>query len=152
MPPLEAVLAWLHFVCIFALVGTLVSELALYRRRMDLARLTTLRRVDAWYGISAGLVIVSGILRVSFGFKGAAFYLHNPIFWTKMGFFVAIALLSIPPTIHYIRLGGRADASGQVTVDPGGYRRMWALLGVEVVLLACIPFLAALLALGIPGF
>jgi putative membrane protein len=152
MPPLEALLAWFHFVCIFALVGTLVSEMALYRRHLDLARLTPLRRVDMWYGISAGLVILSGILRVGFGLKGAAFYLHNPIFWTKMGFFVAIALLSIPPTIHYIRLGGRADASGKVTVDPGGYRRMWALLGVEVVLLACIPFLAALLALGLPGF
>ncbi|MGA7571105.1 MAG: DUF2214 family protein [Candidatus Aquilonibacter sp.] len=152
MPPLEALLAWFHFVCIFALVGTLVSEVVLYRRQMDLARLTTLRRVDTWYGITAALVVASGILRVSFGLKGAAFYLHNPIFWTKMGFFVAIALLSIPPTIHYIRLAGRADASGMVTVDDDGYRRMWALLGVEVVLLACIPFLAALLALGLPGF
>ena len=81
----------------------------------------TLRRVDAWYGISAALVVVSGVLRVTLGLKGAAFYLHNPIFWTKMGFFVAIALLSIPPTIHYLRLGARADASGLVAVDPGGY-------------------------------
>jgi len=147
--PLEALLAWLHFVCIFALVGTLISEVALYRRHMDLARLMTLRRVDAWYGISAGLVVISGILRVAFGVKGAAFYLHNPIFWTKMGFFIALGLLSIPPTIHYIRLASRADASGAVTVDDGGYRRMWVLLGVELVLLACIPLWAALLAAGL---
>ncbi len=150
--PLEALLAWFHFVCIFALVGTLASEVVLYRRRMDVARLTTLRRVDTWYGITAALVVVSGILRVSFGVKGAAFYLHNPIFWTKMGFFVAIALLSIPPTIHFIRLASRADADGTVTVDQGGYRRMWTLLGVEIALLICIPFLAALLAAGLSAF
>jgi len=150
--PREALLAWLHFVCIFALVGALVSEVALYRRRMDLARLATLRRVDAWYGISAGLVVVSGILRVIFGLKGAAFYLHNPIFWTKMGFFVMLGLLSIPPTRHYLRLASRADASGMVTVDERGYRRMWTFMGVEIALLACIPFLAALLALGVSAF
>ena len=149
MVPLEALLAWLHFACIFALVGTLFSEVVLYRRRMDLARLTSLRRVDLWFGISACLVVLSGILRVSFGLKGAGFYLHNPVFWTKMGFFVAIGLLSIAPTIHYIRLAGQNDASGMVTVDEGGYRRTWMLLGLEIALLICIPFLAALLPLGL---
>jgi putative membrane protein len=149
MVPLEALLAWLHFACIFALVGTLFSEVVLYRRQMDLARLTTLRRVDLWFGISACLVVLSGILRVSFGLKGAAFYLHNPIFWTKMGFFVAIGLLSIAPTIHYIRLARRTDASGVVAVDEAAYRGTWTLLGLEVALLICIPFLAALLAQGL---
>jgi uncharacterized membrane protein len=65
-----------------------------------------------------------------------------------MGLFVTLGLLSIPPTIHYLRIRGRADASGVVTVDEGGYRRTWAVLGVEVGLLACIPLLATLLANG----
>ena len=111
---LDALLAWLHFLCIFTLVGALVAELALYRREMGLARLTQLQRIDALYGISAGLVVVSGVLRVTLGLKGAGFYLHNPIFWTKMGFFLAVALLSIPPTIHYLRLKRDADANGTV--------------------------------------
>jgi putative membrane protein len=145
---LDALLAWLHFLCIFALVGALLAELAFYRRRMDLARITQLTRIDLLYGISAGLVVLSGIVRVNFGLKGAGFYLHNPIFWTKMGLFVTLGLLSIPPTIHYLRIRGRADASGVVTVDEGGYRRTWAVLGVEVGLLACIPLLATLLANG----
>src|SRR5271165_1196786 len=100
----DALLAWLHFLCIFTLVGALVAELVLYRREMSLARLTQLQRIDSLYGVSAGLVVVSGVLRMTLGLRGASFYLHNPIFWTKMGFFVAIALLSIPPTIHYLRL------------------------------------------------
>lgn len=149
---LDALLAWLHFLCIFTLVGALVAELVLYRRRMDVARLTQLQRIDSLYGISAGLVIVSGVLRVTLGLKGAGFYLHSPVFWTKMGFFAAVALLSIPPTIHYLRLKRSADASGMVVVPEQPYRSMWALLGAETALLACIPFFATLLTHGYSHF
>ncbi|MGB6985647.1 MAG: DUF2214 family protein [Candidatus Aquilonibacter sp.] len=149
---LDALLAWLHFLCIFTLVGALVAELVLYRREMSLARLVQLQRIDNLYGISAGLVIISGVLRVTLGIKGASFYLHNPIFWTKMGFFVAVALLSIPPTIHYLRLKRALDASGNVVVAGQSYRATWALLAAETVLLACIPFFATLLTHGYSRF
>lgn len=148
---LDALLAWLHFLCIFTLVGALAAELVLYRREMSLMRVTQLQRLDKAYGIAAGLVIVSGVLRVTLGLKGAAFYMHSPIFWTKMGFFVAIALLSIPPTLHYGRL--KRSASGEsVTVPDQPYRRMWALLVLECALLACIPFFATLLTHGYQRF
>lgn len=149
---LDALLAWLHFLCIFTLVGALVAELVLYRREMSLARLTQLQRIDALYGISAGLVVVSGVLRVTLGLKGASFYLHNPIFWGKMGFFLAVALLSIPPTIHYLRLKRDADPNGTVVVPDRPYRNMWALLVGEAALLAWIPFFATLLTHGYDRF
>jgi putative membrane protein len=143
---LDALLAWLHFLCIFALVSTLISELVLYRREMDAARFALLRRMDMLFGIAAGLVIVSGILRVTLGLKGAGFYLHNPFFWTKMALFLTVGLLSILPTMHYLRLQG--GGSGAVAVPDAAYRRTWALLILEVGLLACIPLLATLLAHG----
>ncbi len=149
---LDALLAWLHFLCIFTLVGALVAELVLYRREMSLARLTQLQRIDALYGISAGLVILSGVLRMTLGLKGAGFYLHSPIFWTKMGFFLAVALFSIPPTIHYLRLKRSVGASGSVVVPAQPYRAMWTLLAAETVLLACIPFFATLLTHGYARF
>ena len=149
---LDALLAWLHFLCIFTLVGALVAELVLYRREMSVAHLTQLQRLDALYGISAGLVVVSGVLRVTLGLKGAAFYMHSPIFWTKMVFFLVVALLSIPPTIHYLRLKRSANAAGEVTVPEGPYRKMWTLLIVETAVLACIPFLATLLTHGYQRF
>jgi putative membrane protein len=148
---LDSLLAWLHFLCIFTLVGALVAELVLYRREMDVARLTQLQRIDNAYGIAAALVVVSGVLRVTLGLKGAAFYMHSPVFWTKMGFFVVVALLSIPPTIHYIRLK-KAVVGGEVTVAEQPYRNMWALLLLESGLLACIPFFATLLTHGFSSF
>ncbi len=149
---LDALLAWLHFLCIFTLVGALVAELVLYRREMSLVRLTQLQRIDSLYGISAGLVVISGVLRVTLGLKGASFYMHSPIFWTKMGLFLVVAFLSIPPTIHYLRLKRRVNAAGAVTVPDGPYRNMWALLTGEAVLLACIPLLATLLTHGYQQF
>ncbi|HUA07940.1 MAG TPA: DUF2214 family protein [Candidatus Acidoferrales bacterium] len=144
----DVLLAWLHFLCIFMLVSALVAEFVLYRRKMDLGRLRQLQRIDSFYGASAGLVILSGVARVVWGLKGPAFYLHNPIFWTKMGLFATVAVLSLPPTLHFLRLRGRADAAGAIVVDDRGYTAMWVLLGLEAALVACIPFFATLLAHG----
>ncbi|HEX8806725.1 MAG TPA: DUF2214 family protein [Candidatus Aquilonibacter sp.] len=145
---LDALLAWLHFLCIFTLVGALVAELVLYRREMDATRLAQLRRVDMIFGIAAGLVVASGVLRVIFGLKGAGFYLDNPFFWAKMGLFVVVALLSIAPTLHYLRLA----SEGGVTVPEDAYLRTRTFLGLEAALVACIPLLATLLAHGYQRF
>lgn len=66
-----------------------------------------LRRVfyaDAWWGASAGLWIATGLLRAFGGFeKGAAYYLHNHLFLTKMGLLVAILFLEMGPMMGLIR-------------------------------------------------
>lgn len=144
----DSLLAWAHFITIFALVSTVVAELVLYRRQMDVVRLTQLQGIDRAYGIAAGLVIVTGVSRVIWGLKGAGFYLSDPFFWTKMALFVIVGLLSIPPTIHYLRVKNTAGADGAVAVPEAAFQTMRRLLGAELVLLACIPFLAAMLAHG----
>jgi len=79
------------------------------RRRALLGPLDApgLRRVfyaDAWWGASAGLWIATGLLRAFAGFeKGAAYYLHNHLFLTKMAFLVAILLLELGPMMALIR-------------------------------------------------
>lgn len=83
----DALLAYAHFALIFLLAGLLLSEVAIYRAAMGRAALKTLQRIDAAYGIVAGLVVVSGISRMVWGIKGASFYIHNPVFWMKMGTF-----------------------------------------------------------------
>jgi putative membrane protein len=104
--------------------------------------------VDAAYGILAGAVVFSGIARMVYSPKTAAYFLHNPIFWTKMSLFVAVALLSIPPTIHYVRIRSTAQPDGTVRVERRAYVNMRALLVVQVVLFAFIPLCAALMARG----
>jgi putative membrane protein len=144
----DALLAWAHFICVFAFVGVVAAEIALYRRQMGGARLAQLQRVDLWYGIIAALVIVSGVARVTLGLKGPGFYLSNPVFWTKMTLFVIVGLLSIAPTMHYLRVRRIAAADGSVAIDERTYATVRRVLLAEGVLLVFIPLCATLLAHG----
>lgn len=146
---LDAILAYLHFGLIIALSGLLFSELALYRRHLERASHALLSKIDIGFGIAAGLVIVSGIGRLLFGVKGAAFYLHNSMFWVKMALFLTVGLLSIPPTIHYVQLGRSNPGTGAIEIDEATYGRMRGFLIAEVCILLLIPLFAALMARGI---
>ena len=98
-----ALMAFLHHVLAFILTACLVYEFIAYRKNMGIAEIRRIQRVDLAYGISAGLLILVGLLRVFFFEKGPNFYMNNPFFWVKMVAFLLVGLLSIDPTIRYIR-------------------------------------------------
>jgi len=52
-------------------------------------------RIDLWYGIIAGMIVVVGFARAIFAAKGWNYYEHNVFFWAKISTFVFVALLSI---------------------------------------------------------
>ena len=96
-------------------------------------------------------MIVTGVARVNFGIKGAAFYQHNPIFWTKIGLFVLVGLLSIPPTIAYIRWGRRNASGSAIALEGGEYVPMRVFLWLELIVFLFIPLCAVFMARGL-GF
>ena len=145
----DALLAYAHFVCIFALASLLAGELVILRKTLPGDVFRRLQRIDRWYGITAGLVIVSGLARLFLGLKGAAFYTHNPVFWTKMSLFVVVALLSIPPTIAYVRWNARRAADGSVTLGDAEFTRLRRFLWIQVGVFAFIPLCAAFMARGL---
>ena len=65
-----------------------------------------------------------------------------------MALFVAVALLSLPPTIHYIA-SAKAAPAGDIVIAPGIYRRMRGFIALQLVVFAFIPLAAALMARGI---
>ena len=96
---IHSIMASLHHLAAFTVAATLIYEFVAYRKGLGIEEARRIQRVDLAYGISAGLVVLVGLLRVFFFEKGANFYTHNPMFWIKMGLFVIIGLLSIYPTI-----------------------------------------------------
>jgi putative membrane protein len=144
----EALGAYAHFLSIFTMVSLLAAEAALYRQRMPSATLTLLRRLDLGYGIAAGAVIVTGLLRVFFLAKGPAFYNANPVFWVKMALFVLVGLMSVPPTIHYIRTA-KASGGGEIVIPERSFRRIRSHLWGQLALFTLIPLAATLMARGI---
>jgi putative membrane protein len=132
-----------HHILVFALFGVLAAELVLVRRGLDLATLGRVGRIDLWYGVLAGLIVAVGFARAVFAAKGWAYYSHNLFFHAKIGTFVLIGLLSVPPTLAYIRWrrAGVAPTDAQVT---SVRRFLWA----ELALFALLPVFAAAMARG----
>jgi putative membrane protein len=135
-----------HHLIIFALFGVLAVELVLVRRDMIPAVVARVTRVDAWYGVLAGAILVVGFSRAIFAAKGWAYYSHNGFFWAKIATFVLIAVLSVFPTIQYIKW----QRSGQVPAPRVAHVRLF--LYAELVLFAFLPIFAAAMARGYGEF
>jgi putative membrane protein len=136
-------LAISHHLLIFALFGILAAELVLVRSNLDRAAVSRVGTIDLWYGVVAGAILIVGFTRAIFAAKGWAYYEHNAFFWAKMAAFVCVALLSVPPTIKYIRWQ-RASALPNATEIAVVRRFLWA----EVALFALLPAFAAAMARG----
>lgn len=92
---------------------------------------------------SRGLIVIVGFSRAIFAAKGWDYYLHNVFFWAKIGTFAVIGLLSVPPTIAYIRWkrANLAPNDGQIAMIR---RYLW----IEFPLFALLPAFAAAMARG----
>ena len=139
----DLLLACLHHLVVFALVAIPAVELALMRGPAGAPRIAHLARLDAIYGLLAMAILAIGFGRVFWGAKGSAFFLHNPVFWAKLGFFALAGLASAAPTVRILRW------KKAVARDPGfavaesdlASTRRW--LAAELALFVPIPLLAA---------
>lgn len=144
----EALLAFVHFSAILALVVFLSGEAVLCRSDwMNAAVVTRLVRLDMAYAVCAVAVLASGLARSYWGMKGAGWYWSQPLLHAKLGLFVVIGLMSIKPTLVFLswrkalRAGGALPSAAQVRSV-----RRWLL--AEAHLLAVLPLLAVFLARG----
>src|SRR5262245_1003242 len=95
----DALLSTAHFVAVFLLIGALAIEFVLLKAPLDAAGIKRLAGVDRFYGIAAMLVIAAGVSRLYFGLKEESYFFQLHSFWTKMGVFVLVGLLSAWPTM-----------------------------------------------------
>lgn len=146
---LDALLAALHHISVFGLFVILAAEMVLVRPGITAESVMRVVRIDLFYGILAGLALVAGGLRVVYGAKGAEFYTQNPVFWTKLGLFAMIGLLSLPPTRNYIRWRKALRNNPNATPDASSIQATRKLIHIEFVLIFLLPILAALMARGI---
>jgi putative membrane protein len=140
----DAWLAIFHHLEVFGLLATLVAEVALLRPGLAAADVARLARVDGLYGMTAVLVVVAGISRLVWGATPWDFYSDNPTFWLKMAAFATVGLLSIAPTMRYLRW--RRDGTAPTDAEVAAARRV---VTVELAVFPLIPVFAALMARGI---
>jgi putative membrane protein len=145
---IEILLRYIHFISIFTIVGTLVSEHMLLKKELTRTEIAKLARIDAIYGIAAVVLVIAGLTLWlgSFG-KPSIYYTKNWIFHTKITCFILVGLLSIYPTVFFIK--NRKGNQAEVIAIP---KTIFWMLRLELTLLFIIPLLAGLMSHGVGFF
>ena len=149
MPIINSLMATLHHLCAFILTACLVYEFVAFRKGLTVEEARRIQRADLWYGISAGLLITVGLLRVYFFEKGSNYYFHNDLFWIKMALFAIIGVLSIYPTIRFIKWNAILKENKSPEISDDEFKRIRLLLWLELTGIALILFAAPMMARGI---
>src|SRR6185436_9893074 len=145
----SGIMAFLHHLAAFTLVGTIIYELVSFRKDMSISEARRIQRMDTIYGISAAILLVVGLLRVFNFEKGASFYAHNWFFWTKMIGFALAGLLSIYPTLRFVSWNKSFAKNQAPEISDQEVARIKLILRLEMLGIVIIIFSAAMMARGI---
>jgi putative membrane protein len=145
---LEALLAYAHLLAILTLVVFISSEAALCRTDWLNAKVVErLASVDRIYGIAAAAVLLTGLARTWWGVKGTSWYWSNGLLHLKLALFVAVGLMSIKPTMMFIRWRKELRATGALPDEAQVKQaRRWVMIQAHII--ALIPLAAVFLARG----
>lgn len=146
---MEPLIAYLHFTAIIITGAALLAELLHCHQDMQPPDIAKLARIDVVYFSAAMAALATGLIRAFLVGKGWAFYSHNPLFYIKVALFVAIGLISVPPTLQ-IQRWARALRAGEGRVLNGAQISATRnFLLAEAALFAMIPLAAVLMARGV---
>ena len=143
------VVRYLHFISILLVYATVFAEFIMLSRTLRRKKLSFLAKIDGVYGIASIFVVGAGMAMwfgfdAGLGFKPTAWYMVNPIFHLKYGLFVVVGILSIWPSIFFMRQR-KGDQEEEIQIP--NYLR--TIVRVELIILSLIPILAVLAAAGI---
>ena len=144
----EIFVRYFHFISMFALVSTVVAEHLLLKKEMTRAEISRISRIDAVYGLAAILVVAAGLTLWFSGIgKPSVYYSKNWIFHLKVTMVVLVGLLSIYPTVFFIK--NRKGNPAEIVAIPA---LIFTLIRIELLLLLITPMFAALMARGVGFF
>lgn len=144
---LEIFIKYLHFISIFAIVSSIVAEHLLLKDKMTRQEIKRVSILDSVYGISAITLLAAGMSLWFWVGKPAEYYSQNWIFHLKIGLFVVVGLLSIYPTVFFMK--NRKGNADEVVDVPKTIKMM---IRLELLILFIMPFLATMMARGIGAF
>lgn len=140
-------LAALHLLALGVGLGAVWARGRALQAQLDVPGLRRVFYADTWWGIAALVWIGTGLVRAFGGFeKGSFYYLHNHVFWAKMGLLVAILVLELGPMIALIRWRGAAARGG--VPDTGAASRFARISFVQGILVVLMVLAATAMARG----
>lgn len=138
---------YLHYLGIMSLMGALITEHIMLKPGISRQQIKTLTTVDLIYGISAAVVIITGLLRwFVVDAKGIEFFSKNPIFHIKLTLVLVLVVISIFPTRKFLKWRKQADQNSPSDKE---LKKQLMFVRIELLLLAIIPLLAVMVANGV---
>lgn len=134
---------YLHIVSIFGMISFLVAELVLVKQSMNRGEIKQLSKLDGFYGLMSILAVGAGFT-LWFGVGKPAEFYANVIFYIKIGMVSLVGILSIWPTVFFIKQ--RKGEFDELVTTPNYIRK---LIIFQLALLAVAPFLAITMAQGV---
>lgn len=142
----EIIIRYLHFISIFIIVSSVVAEHLFLKPKMTKAEIGRLALIDALYGISSIFAVAAGLYLWLGGIgKPAHFYTENHIFLTKVGLLIIAGLLSIYPTVFFLK-NRKGDDENELVDIPKSIKMI---IRIELLILFTIPLLATLMSRGV---
>ena len=147
MSAVSAILSALHLLALAIGLPAIVLRAAALRRVSEPEALRRAFAADTAWGVAALLWLLTGPARAFGPFeKGVAFYLSSPLFYVKMGLFLAMFLIEITPMVALIRW---RMALGRGAAPDLSRAPLYATLSrIEAALVVAIVFVAAFMARG----
>lgn len=142
---MDIAIRYLHYLGFMLLFASLVAEHLMVAPMLGGKQLRRLAVVDAIYGVAALIVLGTGLAMLTghgFG-KGASYYMKNGLFHAKLTLFVLVVILSVPPTLFFLK-HRKAPDEAEVAL-PGMVKHLQRL---SLLLVVALPLLGLLLARG----
>lgn len=147
---MNILIPYLHYIGIMCLMGALITEHLILKPGMGKQQIKSLVTVDGIYGLSAILVLATGLLRwFMVDPKGAAFFNTNPLFHIKLTLFVVLAILSIFPTLKFLKWKKQMSNGEKLEITEKEAKKQLMFIRIELLLLAIIPLLAVMVSNGV---
>jgi putative membrane protein len=149
---MSAAFAYLHMLSMIALGSLLFAQLLTFDFLHQEQGLRRFWNLSCGVAVAAAITLTIGIALLVWTDQGAAFYLHNPVFYIKLAIFTAMLLIAITPAriiIHWHRDSRVGEAFSGALPAAAMVSLLRRYLTVELILLIVIPLAASLAARGI---
>ena len=149
---IAALVSFAHFFAFFALTAALMLQLTLISESISVDIAKRIQRADRAYGIAAILLLIFGLLRVFYFEKGADYYFSNTFFLLKIGLFVLVGLISLYPTVIYLRWNAELKQDISPDLSTRQVHLLRRIIHTELVGILAVLLCAALMARGLGSF
>lgn len=140
---IDLLVRYFHFVGIFIMFAALFGVHLLLRPQIDKQTLKKLVVLDMVYGSFALFVLAMGLTLWLWVGKPSAFYNTNWILHLKVSLFVLVGIISVVPTLFFIK---QRELQAELIEVP---KRIITIVRIELCILVVIPLLAVLMAHGV---